>query len=106
MKIKVGDKVQVTAGKDKGKVGAVTQVFEKRNKVVVEGVNVAIKHVKRQGDKPGQRVEFNAPLAISNVMIVGKDGTPGRVGFKMLDKDGTKKKVRFLKLKKGTEDLD
>ena len=96
----------VMAGKDKGKTGAVTQAFPVRGKVVIEGVNAAVKHVKRRGNQPGQRIEFNAPIDASNVNIVGKDGVPGRVGYKFLDKDGTKKKVRILKTKKGSEDLE
>lgn len=106
MKIKVGDKVMVMAGKDKGKTGAITQVFPARGKVVVEGVNTAVKHLKRRGNQPGQRIEFNAPIDASNVSVVGKDGSTGRIGYKFLDKNGTKKKVRVLKTKNGSEDLE
>ena len=105
MKIKVGDNVRVMAGKDKGKTGKVLQVFASLNKVVVEGVGKSVKHLKRRGNQEGQRIEYNAPVHISNVQVVGKNGI-GRVGFKFIEKDGAKKKVRVLKTKKGTEDLD
>ncbi len=67
--IKKGDKVKVTTGADKGKTGAVLQVFPKENKVLVEGVNLKSKHVraKREGEK-GQTVKKAYPIAISNVV--------------------------------------
>ncbi|MBT4857009.1 50S ribosomal protein L24 [Candidatus Uhrbacteria bacterium] len=105
MKIKAGDNVRVTAGKDKGKTGKVLQVFPKVGKIVVENVNKAVKHLKKKGGQPGQRVEFTAPINASNVRVVGKTGE-GRVGYKFIDKDGKRTKVRILKTKKGTEDLD
>lgn len=105
MKIKTGDNVRVTTGKDKGKTGKVTQVFPKTNQVVLEGVNKSVKHLKKRGDKPGQRVEFFAPLDVSNVRVVGKKGE-GRVGYKHLEKDGKTIKVRVLKAKSGHEDLN
>lgn len=105
MKIKNGDKVKIISGKDKGKTGKVIQVFPKIEKVVVENANTAVKHVKKRGNTPGQRIEYSAPIHISNVKVVGKDGE-GRVGYKFLDKDGKKVKVRVLKTKKGIEDLD
>ena len=105
MKVKTGDNVKIIAGKDKGKTGKVVQVFPKLEKVVVEGVNKAVKHVKKRGDQPGQRLEFNAPIHISIVKVVGKNGE-GRVGYKFLEKDGKTTKVRILKTKKGQEDLN
>ena len=105
MKIKTGDNVQIIVGKDKGKTGKVVQVFSSINKVVVEGANKAVKHLKKRGDQPGQRIEFNAPIHVSNVKIIGKNGM-GRVGYKFLEKDGKTTKVRVLKTKKGQEDLN
>lgn len=105
MKIQTGDTVQVTAGKDKGKTGKVLQVFPKLQKIVVENVNKAVKHVKRQGNNPGQRVEFNAPIHVSNVQVTGKNGI-GRIGYKQIEKDGKIQKVRVLKNRKGSEDLE
>ncbi|MCH8049101.1 50S ribosomal protein L24 [Patescibacteria group bacterium] len=104
MKIKSGDTVRIIAGKDKGKTGKVVQVFPKLDKVVVEGANKAVKHLKKRGDTPGQRIEYNAPIHVSNVRIVGKS-REGRVGYKFIDKDGKKVKVRVVKSKKESEDL-
>lgn len=105
MKIKTGDTVRVIAGKDKGKTGKVVQTFPAQDKIVVEGVNASIKHVKRRGDQPGQKVNFNGPIHVSNVRIVGKK-MEGRVGYKMLEKDGKQTKVRIVKSSKGSEDLE
>ena len=69
MKIKTGDSVQVIAGKDKGKSGKVIQVFPKLNKVVVENINKTVKHLKKRGTTAGQRIDFNAPIDVSNVMV-------------------------------------
>ncbi|MCB9802507.1 50S ribosomal protein L24 [Candidatus Nomurabacteria bacterium] len=83
-KIRINDKVQVIAGKDKGKTGKVTQILPELDKVVIEGINVMYKHIKsrKQGEK-GQRVEFNGPIHVSNVMLVcPKSGKPTRIGIK------------------------
>ncbi len=68
LKIKTGDNVTVIAGKDKGKSGKVIQVFPKKQRVVVEGVNILKKHLRsRKQGEPGQRIELPAPLHVSNV---------------------------------------
>ena len=85
MKIKSGDKVTMLAGKDKGKSGRVLQVFAKESKVVVEGLNLAIKHqrARRQGEK-GQRIQFPTAVAVSKVALVcPKCGKAVRVGYKI-----------------------
>ncbi|MBU0613753.1 50S ribosomal protein L24 [Patescibacteria group bacterium] len=105
MKIKTGDNVVVIAGKDKGKKGKVLQIFPELEKIVVEGINASVKHLKKRGNTQGQRIEYNAPIHLSNIKIVGSGGS-GRVGYKFLEKDGKISKVRVLKTKKGTEDLD
>lgn len=92
-KIKVGDTVMVIAGKSKGKQGKVTAINRKTGRVTVEGANMVTKHQKPSAANPqGGIVEQEAPLDISNVMLVA-DGQPTRVGFKI--QDG--KKVRFAK---------
>ncbi|WP_310631335.1 MULTISPECIES: 50S ribosomal protein L24 [unclassified Paraburkholderia] len=92
-KIRKGDEVIVVTGKDKGKRGVVVAIGEDR--VTVEGINIAKKHVKpnpMKGTTGG--VEAKAmPLAISNVALVDANGKPSRVGIKV---EGDKK-VRFLK---------
>ena len=93
LKIKKGDTVKVIAGKDNGKEGKVLSVDAKNSKIVVEGINMVTKHMKpSQANQNGGIVEKEAPINISNVMLVFK-GKATRVGFKM-EKD---KKVRFAK---------
>lgn len=105
MKIKTGDKVRVMTGKYKGKEGKVTQTFPALNKIVVEGINQTVKHVKARGKQPGQRVTYNAPIRVDNVAVVGDDGKVGRVGATFIDKDGKKKKVRVLRAKARTTEI-
>ncbi|MCM1063840.1 MAG: 50S ribosomal protein L24 [Eubacterium sp.] len=93
MKIKKGDTVKVIAGKDCNAEGKVISVDAKKRKVVVEGVNMITKHAKpSQANPNGGIIQREAPIDISNVMLVFK-GKPTRVGFKM---DGDRK-VRFAK---------
>lgn len=70
MKIKKNDMVKVISGSSKGKTGKVLNVFIKKQKVTVEGVNIKIKHArpKKQGQK-GQKIEFPAPIHVSNVKL-------------------------------------
>ncbi len=96
MKIKNGDKVKILAGKDKGKIGKVIQVFPQNERVVVEGANLLTKHARpnKRGEK-GQKITLPSPLHISNVALLSpKDEKPTRVGYKILE-DG--KKVRICK---------
>ena len=92
-KIKKGDTVVVLAGKDKGKSGEVTAVMPKDSKVVVSGVNVAVRHRKpSQANPQGGLDRFEAPLHISNVAIADKNGKPSRVRIET-GKDGKKARV-------------
>ncbi|HET9143991.1 50S ribosomal protein L24 [Actinophytocola sp.] len=97
MKIKKGDTVLVIAGKDKGARGKVIQAYPKDDKVLVEGVNRVKKHTRitqtQRGAKSGGIVTQEAPIHVSNVMLV-HDGKPVRVGYKVND-DG--RKVRIAK---------
>jgi large subunit ribosomal protein L24 len=98
-RVKTGDTVEVIAGKDLGERGEVVSILVKDNRVVVEGVNVAKKHEKAKqiGNRqiPAQIVEFNAPLHLSNVMLVcPKCDKRTRVGYRFIT-DG--RKVRFCK---------
>ena len=96
MKIIKGDKVVVIAGKDKGKEGIVQAVYPRKNKVVVEGVNVHKRHKKPTQQSPeGSVVEMYVPIDASNVAIVDpKTKKATRVGYSV-DKDG--KKIRIAK---------
>ena len=94
-KVKKGDKVVVTTGRDKGKEGEVLSVIPAENKVVVSGVNVVKRHTRPTQTSAGGIVEKEAAIAVSNVAVIDpKDGKATKVGFKVL-KDG--KKVRFAK---------
>jgi large subunit ribosomal protein L24 len=95
-RIRKGDKVIVTVGKDKGKVGVVGKVITSTNKVLVQGLNMVVKHVKPSQKMPqGGVVRMESPIHSSNLMHVDpKSGAPTRVGFKVMQ-DG--KKVRYAK---------
>ena len=91
MKIKKNDNVIVIAGKDKGTKGKVLKVFPETEKVVVEGVNVAKKHVSYR-NKDGEIIEKSMPMHVSNVSIMDpKSNKASRVGYKV--EDG--KKIRI-----------
>ena len=102
MNLKVGDKVVVIAGKDKGKEGKIIKTIKNANKVVVEGANIVKKHVKPNGQTAGSIIEMEAPIHASNVMMIDpKTNKRTRVGH-TTDKKG--KKVRVSK--KSNENLD
>jgi large subunit ribosomal protein L24 len=101
MKIRKGDQVVVTTGKDKGKRGAVLRVFE-TGKVLIEGVNRVKKHQRPNPVKnqTGGIIDKEMPIHISNVMLVNPaTGKGDRVGFKFLEAQGgnAPRKVRFFK---------
>jgi len=103
MKIKIGDNVLVTTGKDKGKKGKVQKVYKKLEKVVVEKVNIRTKHVKKTSNRAGERVQFEAPLSISNVMLVCPHCSKAvRVGYEIPDEG---KKYRVCKKCNATLDV-
>ena len=98
MKIRKGDTVIVISGPDKGVKGKVIEAYPARDKVLVEGVNRIKKHVANsapeRGAESGGIVTQEAPIHVSNVMIVDADGTPTRIGYRF-DENG--KKVRVSK---------
>ena len=93
MRIKKGDKVVVLSGKDKGKTGEVIRSSPKDSKVVVSGVNIAIRHKKpAQGDPQGGLERKEAPLHVSKVAIADpKSGQASRIRFET--RDGKKVRV-------------
>jgi large subunit ribosomal protein L24 len=94
LKIKKGDRVVVLSGKDKGRHGAVSKVFPKESRVLVDGLNMVQRHTRpTQMDPQGGIKNKEASLHLSNVAVVDSEGKPTRVGFRM---DGDKK-VRFAK---------
>ena len=93
-KFKIGDNVKVILGKDKCQTGIIKILSLKKNKIIIEGINTKIKHVKpTRKDEAGKIIQFDAPIDISNVMLCDENGIVSRVGFTM--QDG--KKVRILK---------
>jgi len=99
MKIKKGDTVLILKGKDKGKTGKVERVLPKKNKLIVEGLNLLKKHVKPSKKYPkGGIITISAPLAVGNVMVVCPScSKPSRVGYKFREISGKKKKIRICK---------
>jgi large subunit ribosomal protein L24 len=99
MKVKKGDTVVVIAGKDKGAKGKVIQAYPTRDRVLVEGVNRIKKHTpistNQRGSKSGGIVTQEAPIDVSNVMVIDSDGKPARVGYRVDAETG--KRVRISK---------
>ncbi|MGH3541118.1 MAG: 50S ribosomal protein L24 [Mycobacterium sp.] len=99
MKIHKGDTVLVISGKDKGAKGKVLQAYPTRNKVLVEGVNRIKKHTpistNQRGARSGGIVTQEAPIHVSNVMVVDADGKPARIGYRVDEETG--KRVRISK---------
>lgn len=108
MRIKVGDEVEVIAGNYKGERGEVQRVIPKKNRIVVSGINVVKKHQKPQStggrsQAQGGIIEFEAPIAMSNVMLVcPHTDVPTRVGLRR-DEDG--RLLRYSK-KSGKDIVD
>ena len=96
MKVRKGDKVLVISGKDKGVEGKVIEAYPQTNKVLVEGLTVLKKHPANPANEAGAEsdgiVTQEAPIHVSNVMVLDAEGTPTRVGYR---KDENSKKVRI-----------
>jgi large subunit ribosomal protein L24 len=91
-KIRKGDKVIVLTGRDKGRTGEVFEVRPTEGKALVRGVNMVKRHQKQTQSQEGGIISKEAPIQLSNIAIVGSDGKPTRVGFK-IQADGTKVRV-------------
>jgi large subunit ribosomal protein L24 len=92
MKLKKGDRVVVLSGKDRGKEGVIQTVMPAKNKVIIQGVNVARKHQKStSATVQAGIIDKNMPLDASNVAIV-VGGKPSRIGYKV-QADGTKVRI-------------
>jgi len=98
MRIKKNDNIIVISGNDKNKTGKVLKVFPKVNRVIVEGINIRKRHTKpSQKSQQGGIIEKEAPVHVSNVMIVDpKTSKPTRIGSKVIidEKTGKKKIAR------------
>ena len=112
MKVKKGDTVVVIAGRDKGAKGKVIAAYPTLDKVLVEGVNRVKKHTRirntQRGAKTGGIITQEAPIHISNVMVLDGDGKPARVGYRIETverADGRQKANRIRISRKTGKDL-
>lgn len=97
-KVKKNDSVLILSGNDRGKKGKVLKVFPKRDRIIVEGVNMMKRHTRPTQQLPqGGIIQKEAPIHVSNVKVIApKSNIPTRIGIKVL-KDGSK--VRFARHK-------
>jgi large subunit ribosomal protein L24 len=94
-KIKKGDNVVVTTGRDRGRTGEVLQVMPKEERALVRGINMVKRHQRQTAQQEGGIVSKESTIHLSNLAVADpRDGKPTRVGFKFLE-DG--RKVRFAK---------
>lgn len=91
-KIRKGDKVIVLSGREKGRTGEVFEVRPSESRALVRGLNLVKRHQKQSASAEGGIISKEAPIHLSNLAYVGKDGKPTRVGFK-IQADGTKVRV-------------
>ncbi len=91
-KIRKGDRVMVLSGREKGRSGEVFEVRPDENRALVRGVNMVKRHQKQSAQQEGGIISKEAPIHLSNLAYVGKDGKPTRIGFKIRT-DGTKVRV-------------
>ena len=102
LKVRRGDTVMVISGKEKGKRGEVERVLPQENRVVVGGVNVRTRHARPSQQNQEGLYTFEAPIHVSNVMLVDPDsGEPTRVGHRFADSG---EKIRVSK--KSGKDID
>lgn len=102
MKVKLNDKVLVISGKDKSKTGRVIRVITKHRQITVEKINMRTKHIKKTKAAPGEKITFEAPIDVSNAVIICPScNKPTRASYNVI-KDGKKERV----CKKCGETLD
>jgi large subunit ribosomal protein L24 len=95
MKLHIGDHVVVITGKDKGKTGSVLRVLQGKNRVVIGGINMRTRHMRATPQQAGQRIQYEASLHVSNVMLIDpKTKKRTRIGAKIDDKG---KKTRIAR---------
>ncbi len=106
MKLKVNDQVIVLRGKDKGKTGKIIRVLPKEDKVVVEGLNLYVKHIKPLPlmNREGERTVQERPLHAGKVAILNDRDEPDRIGYKF-KKDGAKVRI-FKKTGKVVDEVE
>lgn len=92
MKLRIGDQVVVTTGKDKGKKGLIKKLDLRKKLALVEGVNQIVKHRKPLMGRAGERIIKDKPIDVSKVAILNRAGEPDRVGYTVM-KNGEKMRV-------------
>ena len=94
MKIRADDTVLIIKGKDRGKQAKVKSVFPDQNKVIVEGINIALRHTKaNQTVRQAGIIQKELPIAVANIVLICSNcNKPTKVGLKIMD-DGTKARV-------------
>ena len=98
VKIKKGDRVIVTTGRDKDKKGEVLKVFTKENRALVSGINMVKRHQRQTAQQEGGIISKESTIHLSNLALADpKDGKPTRVGFKFIGEGDDRKKVRVAK---------
>ncbi len=102
MHVKTGDEVLVISGRNKGQRGKIKQAMPREDRVIVEGLNIVKRHMKARGPgKPGGIIEMEAPIHVSNVMLIcpscGRASRTGKRFLDELDHKGRPRKVRFCK---------
>lgn len=95
MKLKKGDQIIITAGKDKGRKGKIERVYPKDERVLVAGLNVYKKHVKAQSkEKPGGVIDLSRPLPVAKVaLICPKCKKPTRIGYHLAKEKKEKRRL-------------
>jgi len=92
MKLKIGDKVLVTAGKDKGKKSEVIAVYPTLEKVLVKDVNMYVKHVKPFMDRKGEKTRKERPISVAKVAILNDKDQADRIAYRVTA-DGKKERI-------------
>jgi len=93
MKLHTGDHVVIISGKDKGRTGTIMRVLHLKDRVVVSGINMRTRHMRKTAQQAGQRIQYEASIHVSNVMLVDpKTKKRTRIGAK-IDEKGNKKRV-------------
>jgi large subunit ribosomal protein L24 len=97
-RIKKGDTVVITTGRDKGRTGEVIAVHREEGRALVRGVNMVKRHQRQSTTQEGGIVSKEAPIHLSNIALADpKDGKPTRIGFKFVGTGDQRKKVRVAK---------
>ena len=91
MKFRVNDQVIITSGKDKGRKSKIIQVLPAKDQVIVEGVNMYTRHIRKMMGRPGEKIRRERPLSTAKIAVINDKGQVDRIGF-VVD-NGTKKRI-------------